>query len=142
MADPTGLVLVDSGGGGVGGQIRNVGTYTTAALSVGAIETGTISLSSDYRILYIATDVPARVRLYTTTAAQTADLGRSTTTAPAPGLGIVMDYLTALALLEAPLSPVAEGATFSDPLSSDIPISVTSVNGGVVTVTLTWVTFE
>lgn len=123
-------------------SLRRVTTYTTRDLTAGEIEKGFILLASDYRILYIQTSAPARVRLYTTQEDQDTDLSRAVTTQPNPGLGIVMDYLTAAVLLEAPLSPVPEGATFTNPLSTNIPISVTSVSGGIITVTLTWVAEE
>lgn len=121
---------------------RRTAVYQTRDLAAGATELGLIRLSSDYRILYIKTSDPARVRLYVTEADRATDLDRGPTTEPQPGLGIVMDFITADVLLEAPLSPVPEGATFSDPLSKDIPISVTSVNGGPIVVTLTWVAEE
>jgi hypothetical protein len=124
------------------GTGRRIATYITQALEAGGVEQGVIALSSDYRILYIQTSHPARVRLYVSQEAQQEDVDRDVTTQPRPGLGIVMDYLTADVLLEAPLSPVPEGATFTDPLSKNIPISVTSVNGDIITVTLTWVAEE
>lgn len=126
----------------VTGGARRKATYTTADLNAGSVEQGFITLASDYRILYIQTTAPARARLYCSVEDQVIDLDRDVTTQPNPGLGIVMDYLTADVLLEAPLSPVPEGATFTDPLSKNIPISVTSVNGGQITVTLTWVAEE
>ncbi len=130
-------------GSGGSGSKRQTAVYTTAPdLEEGQVELGTLKLANAYWIYYIQTDVPARVRLYCSEEARDSDVERTTTTEPPPGLGIVMDYLTADVLLGAPLSPVPEGATFTTPLTRDIPISVTSVNGGQVVVTLTWVSAE
>lgn len=116
--------------------------YTTGPLDAQQIEQGLVDLSTHYLILYIQTSIPSRVRLYTNAPDQVKDLGRGPTTLPAPGMGIVMDYLTASVLLEAPLTPVPHGVSFGTPPSARTPISVTSVNGGPVTVTLTWVSEE
>lgn len=127
--------------------VRSTTTYTTDSLLAGAAEKGTISMASDYRVLFIETDVSARVRLYATKTAQDSDYGRPITYDPGFGIGIVMDYLTSSPdLLKAPLAPVAEGATFDldddGNLVTDVPITVTSVDGGTVTVTLTYTSLE
>ena len=134
-------------GAGVGGgsttlPTRQVVTIVTASLAAGEIMQGNVDMSTHYRIMYVKTSVPARVRLYIAVADRDRDKDRPITFDPYPGLGIVMDYLTADILLEAPLSPMAEGAIFSASQANLVPYNVTSINGGPVTVTLTWIALE
>lgn len=126
---------------------RQIATYaTTTTTSAGYQEQGTISMAADYRVLYIQTSAPARVRLYASISDRERDIGRPLTYDPFPGLGIVMDWLTSSALLAAPLSPVAEGALFTTDseghIISDVPITVTSIDGGNITVSLTYTALE
>jgi hypothetical protein len=121
---------------------RRKATYFTRELAAGAIEQGEIKLALGFRILHIATDKPSRTRLYATKADQTFDLTRDVSTIPDPKTGIIMDFLTVAQMLSAPLSPIPEGASLEDTPSVLIPISVTSVAGGPVAVTLTWVRTE
>lgn len=126
---------------------RQLATYTTTTTTnPNDQEQGTISMAADYRVLYIQTSAPARVRLYASVSDRMRDIGRPLTYDPFPGLGIVMDFLTSSALLAAPLSPVAEGALFTTDseghIVSDVPITVTSIGGGAITVTLTYTALE
>lgn len=125
-----------------GSGARHKAIYTTGELTMSQTEIGVIRLSLGYRILHIATTAPARVRLYDTAADRDFDRVRPVAIIPAPSVGIVMDFLTVPQMLAAPLSPVPEGANLESTPSALIPISVTSVNGGTVTVTLTWVRTE
>lgn len=143
-----GVGAVVTGIGGDGGSAgsetatREIITYTTGSLTANEAEKGLVALGSRYIVLYIKTSAAARVRLYASEGDQDGDLGRPLTYDPAPGLGIVMDYLTSTTLLEAPLAPIPEGAVFDPGLGVNVPITVTSVYGGSITVTLTYVTLE
>lgn len=132
----------DGGGSGGGAAVRADATYATGALAAGEAEKGRITMSTYYSVVYIRTNAAARVRLYVSTGDQNGDYGRPITYDPAPGLGIVMDFLTDASLLQAPLTPIPEGVTFDSTLGSGVPITVTSVDGGPVTVTLTWINQE
>lgn len=121
---------------------RKTATYTTGALSALETEAGFITLAPDFRVLTVATNAPARVRLYARVVDQQTDMERAASTDPTPGVGIIMDFVTADVLLSSPLAPIPEGANLESPPRDSIPISVTSVNGGPITVTLTWVAEE
>lgn len=139
------IPLVGSGGTGEGTATlptRQEVVFTTGALTVGEIKQGVIDMASHYRLMYIKTSAPARVRLYFSVADRDRDLDRPITFDPYPGLGIVMDYLTADILLEAPLTPMAEGAVFGTTPGVSVPYNVTSVFGGSIIVTLTWIALE
>lgn len=153
-------IIRDSGGSnsGVGAYLGGIETegggtaptredviYQTGGLTANEAEKGMVRLASSYRVVYIVTSAPARVRLYTTTSDQDRDYGRPITYDPYPGLGITLDYLTASVLLAAPIVPVADGTTFAAvglAPPADVPITVTSVFGGAIAVTLTYFPME
>lgn len=121
---------------------RQKTTYFTRDLAAGSTEVGEIRLALGFRILHISTTKPSRTRLYATKADEEFDRARDVSTIPDPKTGIIMDFLTVDLMLSAPLSPIPEGASLEDNLNVLIPISVTSVAGGPVAVTLTWVRTE
>lgn len=140
------MPLIGGGGGGYRPPPRRVAAYVTGLLAANEAEKGFIEMASHFQVQYIKTNVPARVRLYARTSDRDGDYGRPITYDPIPGLGIVMDYLTATGYLEAPLSPQPEGSTFgaepNTPGSPLVPITVTSVDGGSVEVTLSYIHLE
>jgi hypothetical protein len=93
-------------------------------------------------IIKVATDVPARVRLYDTAAHQAADVGRAVGTDPASGAGVVLDVVTVGGALTVPLSPEADGSSLETVPSANIPLTVNATNAGTVTATLTWLQTE
>lgn len=136
------IVGYDSEADGDKGNHRRKAVYVTHDLQKGETEQGFIKLSMDFKILFIETDFGARTRLYSTAAAREKDVTREVGTEPPPGMDIILDFVTATVLLTSSLSPIPEGANLELVPSALIPISVTSVNGGPITVTLTWVPTE
>lgn len=133
-----GYVADDSGSG----NHRRKAVYVTHDLQPGEIEKGFITMAMDFKVLDITTDFPARTRLYSTAQGREDDTMRDVATDPPPGMDIILDFVTAVVLLKSSLSPIPEGANLEDVPNGLIPISVTSVNGGPITVTLTWVATE
>lgn len=108
--DTDGLMHLISGGGtGTGaGCVREVVEVTTASIDPLGEDTLTAPLGESGTILNIATDVPARVRIYHTAAARTADAARPLTTDGTSGKGLLAEVATGSALLSIPLSPPAD----------------------------------
>lgn len=121
---------------------RTTALATTSSLANGASESLTATLAKGYRLYSISTSRPARVRVYTTTAARTADAARTAAEDPAADAGVVLDYVTTDTSVHS-LSPMVDGASLEASPSSSIPLSVTN-NGttGTVTVTLVWIQTE
>jgi hypothetical protein len=95
-------------------------------------------LALTYRLLAIQTSRPARIRLYCTAAARTADLARPVTTEPVSDTGLHFEFVTA-DTAQHPCGPIVpEGFSLESTPSSAIPMSVTNNDGvtGTVTVTL------
>lgn len=114
-------------------------SVTTASIGAGLTWTGTVALKLGYRLYSLATDIPARVRLYTTPTAQTADLSRATGVTPTGNHGVVLDATTASTLLSYALTPQIEGADLKATPDGLIPLTVTNLTAATATVTLTLV---
>lgn len=124
---------------------RATAIATTSSLAAGATDSSTtIALSKGYILYSIMTDRPARVRLYETAAALTADASRPRGVDPASNAGVVLDYVTPAASTVYPLSPVVTGFNNESTPSSSISMSVTNNDTatGTVTVTLIWLRVE
>lgn len=107
--DATNGVYVNApgGGGGGGGFTRNdTLNITTASLAALATEVGTLDITSGVgALIKIVSNKSAWVRFYSTSAARTADAGRSYTVDPAPGVGCIADFLFPAGGSTIPVSP-------------------------------------
>lgn len=103
IADDTGVPQPAGGGGAA----RSSVTYTTASLAAGASEQGSATVPPSFTLYHLATDYPARVRLYLSSAYQSADLSRSVTQDPIGDHGCILEVVTAAGLLDLALSPEA-----------------------------------
>lgn len=132
-----------TGGGGSTSpsQQRSTVVHTTPALATGQVARGTVSLATGYRVLRVATNRPARVRLYASIAQRDADELRGAGTDPTGNHGLFMDVVTTAAVLSLVLTPSVHAFVES---GSAVPITVTNLDSatGEVAVTLTFVRTE
>jgi len=120
--------------------VRQNTTKTSASLVHLASEETTISLPKGYRLYRIETDIPARVRLYTTAAKQTADLSRIIGVDPTGDHGVMLDFVTypgATPVLSADLSPTVDGFDGAISPNGLVPITITNLSGVTDTVLVT-----
>jgi hypothetical protein len=114
------------------------------SLASGAIGQSILSLNGAFTILSVACNGPLRLRLYSTAAAQTADLSRPNTIPPTPGTahGVICDlYLqTSGQYTNWILSPAAPGANGDSPQTATVYCSITnlSVSTASPSATITW----
>lgn len=74
---------------------RSTVTHTTASIADGISEDATFTTgSTSGQFISVTVDRAAWVTLYTSTAARSADSGRSETTDPTPGSGVVLEVIT------------------------------------------------
>ena len=106
---------------------RRTVTITTGSLATNASETGVKDIASGYRVLRIATDKAAWVRLYTTVAKRNADSGRLITADPSGDHGVVVEGVTSGALLGFDTSPVPQGYSMESTPSDDVPYRITNL---------------
>lgn len=110
--------------------------YTTNEIADGVTELSVIEISKFYRVIKVATDLPARVRLYTNITSQANDLNRSKGTDPFANSGLILDVATTEAIPSLELSPTVDGWLSS---GSNVPISITNESGisNVINATIT-----
>lgn len=119
------------------GFSRATATITTASIAVNSTAQGTVSLSKSFRVQSLATDVPARVRLYATAAQRDADASRAIGTAPSGNHGLVMEVITGAGLLSLMMSPQADGSNLDASPSSNIPYNVTNIGTSTTAINVT-----
>jgi hypothetical protein len=101
-------------------------------------------MEAGYRVLRLATNRAARVRLYTTTAKRDADTARAVGVTPTGDHGLVLDVVTTSGVLALDLSPTVDGWDAKATPDGAIPIRVTNLDNvtGTVNVTLTYLRTE
>ena len=111
-----------------GGFARHDEVDTTGLLIPNATESRTIELYPSVRLYKIATNRPARVRMYPTAAMRDADLPRGIGTAPKGNHGRLLEVVTDTPdLLELILSPAVD-VTSIDAFNSNFYVSVTNMD--------------
>lgn len=149
------IVAVPAGGGSVGatgpagptGSVeveRSAANYTTEVLAQNAYELGWAPLSKSCVIAGIATDQPARVRVYATDAAQTADAARAVGVAPTGNHGVILDVVTSAGSLDWQITPAVLAVSAESPPTDALPITVTNLGTGsaAVSVDFLWIALE
>jgi hypothetical protein len=103
-----------------------------SSLASGAIGESTLVLAPTFTIISVACNGPLRLRLYSSAAAQTADLNRPNTVPPTPGTdhGVICDlYLQSSGQYTLwTLSPIAPGANQETPQTSNCYCSITNLS--------------
>lgn len=105
--------------------VRQHALLETASLGTGATLTGTVSLAPTFELLAVTVSQAARVRLYSTPALRDADLGRTVSVPPEPGMGLILDINNGAATTQV-LNPHAHGASMEETPSPAIAFSITN----------------
>ena len=121
-------------------------SVTTASLAANAIENDTLVMAKQVAIQTITVSAAARVRLYQTSAARTADASRPNTTPPTLGTPhqVIGDWYlngTTAAPLSFPCSPIVFGQNGDGSQTSNIYVAITNIGTGsaAITATITYV---
>jgi hypothetical protein len=132
----TGTLSWTTASGGSGLVSRTAVSETTGILANGA--TGTISVTGakGYVLYKIETSVAAWVRIYTSTAARTADSSRAEGVDPVPGAGVIAEVITTGAATIV-MSPGVIGFNDEALATTAIALAVTNKSGSSSTVTVT-----
>jgi hypothetical protein len=125
-----------SSSGGSGLTSRTTANVTTASLADQASGTYSITGFIGYGLYKIQTSAAAWVVVYDSTAARTADASRDQNTDPTPGSGVIAEAITT-GSQTIKLSPGTIGFSDESPATDAIPIKVTNLSGGSITITVT-----
>lgn len=142
-AGPTGLTGLTGPAGPQGDSVylgRNTTTVTVTSAAPGVEKPASVNLGPSYVLLAIQTSKPARVRLYATDAAATADSSRVVTADPSGSSGLVMEYVTT-GTTKVPVAPVVIGAPYGQSNTAAI-IANSGTGTSDLTVELTYLALE
>jgi len=114
-------------------QSRSTATGTTSSLADAAEANLDITGFKSYMLLTVTTDRAARVRLYTTGAARTADASRAEGVDPTSDAGVIAEVITTGAQTVT-ISPGALGFNLEGTPTTNIPTRVTNKSGSTSTV--------
>ena len=115
---------------------RNSASVTTASLANDAAGNSTITGWKSYMLLSIQTSAAAWVTVYATSAARSADAGRTITTDPTPGSGVLAEIITTGSQTQL-FSPAVLGFSDETSPSTDIQVKVVNRSGSTTTITVT-----
>lgn len=131
-----------SGPSGPSGTIisRNNVSGTSSSIADGATATFTITGYKSYSLLRLSTNAGAWVRLYSTSAARTADSSRVQSIDPLPGTGVILDVVTtntSIVAYSQPITPAVLGFNDDDVPSQNIYVAVTNRSGSTRSISVT-----
>jgi hypothetical protein len=128
--------------GGDGFPARVTLTLNTGSIDAGDTLDATVELAGGYRLLCIATDNPARVRVYYSDGALAVDASRPVGTDPTPPHGLIAEVVTTTELLDVWLNPAVYGYTVDGTAVVPVAVTNTGASPATVNVTFTWVKSE
>jgi hypothetical protein len=140
---PAGLGGGPGSGGGYGStQVRTTATVITAALDNNVTENDDLVMARTFILQSIMVSAYARVRLYSTAAARTADalrpLGAPTPQGTQNGIIAEVIMVSQLGVLSWMMSPAANGCNDDTPAATTIYAATTNLSGANSTITVTF----
>ena len=131
--------LTDTGGllSQTGLGSRTTASTTTGALAINGVGNISITGFKTYALLAMNVEIPAWVRLYTSTAARTADASRLETEDPLPGSGVIAEVITTTNNQTILFSPATIGFNGDVPAATTIYASVKNKGSGLATIQVT-----
>ena len=117
-------------------QSRTTANATTPSIADGTSSNVTITGFKSYMLMRIDTSAAAWVTLYVDSPSRTADAGRSETTDPTPGSGVIAEVITTGSTQQL-ITPAIMGFSNENPASTDIYAKVVNKSGVTQTITVT-----
>ena len=128
----------DVASGSIGSSLQSRGTLTVSTGLIGnnfSSEVAAIGFKS-YALMKIETTAAAWVTVYTSQTARTLDSGRSETTDPVPGSGVIAELITTGAAVQA-MTPVPIGFNDDSTPSENIYLKIVNKSGSSASITVT-----
>ena len=128
VADQTG------GGGGGSGAVRVSETETTSSIADGSsASVAYATLGKSFSLQKVTVDKQCWVRIYSDTAARTADASRAQGTDPADGSGVIAEFIaTGSGSTEFKITPAISG--WLDDSETEVPVAIQNNSGSAGTV--------
>jgi hypothetical protein len=114
--------------------------FTTSSLApLGSDTTKTMTAGNSSALLSVSASHPCCVRVYATAAAQTADSGRSQTTDPSSGVGVLFEAIFSTGGQVILVSPSAMLYSLESSPGTTVPVTVINNDNTTETITITYV---
>lgn len=105
---------------------------TTSNLAAQASEAIGIPLGKTFLLFSASSNVPARIRLYSSEAYRVADLNRAATADPSGEHGLILEAVTTASNLDLDLAPIAWGSS----TSSNVAATITNLSNSAQSITI------
>ena len=127
-------VADQTGGGGGSGAVRVTETETTSSIANGSSASVQFAtLGKSFSLQKVTVDKQCWVRIYSDTAARTADASRSQGTDPADGSGVIAEFIaTGSGSTEFKITPAISG--WLDDSETEVPVAIQNNSGSAGTV--------
>ncbi|MGY8866964.1 MAG: hypothetical protein ACKVJK_15305, partial [Methylophagaceae bacterium] len=127
-------VADQTGGGGGSGAVRVSETETTSSIADGAsASVAYATLGKSFSLQKVTVDKQCWVRIYSDTAARTADASRTQGTDPADGSGVIAEFIaTGSGSTEFKITPAISG--WLDDSETEVPVAIQNNSGSAGTV--------
>ena len=110
-------------------------SFTSTSIASSSVLSTTIPIGKTFIMSRLTTNIPARIRMYVSTATRDADVNRAVGTTPTGNHGLILEMITTTGILDYYISP----AVVAYVSSSSVPINITnlSASSGSVIINLT-----
>ena len=135
--------IVSAAASGYSGASRTSISVTTDVITAGTKASTVVTGFKGYALYNIEVSAAAWITIYSSTTARDSDVGRSISTDPTPGSGVIAEIITIDANKQY-FSPALVGYSSEEPPTTDIPLSVYNNSGSdtAITVTVTYLQLE
>ena len=118
-----------------GGVTTSSTSFTSTSIASSSVLSTTMPIGKTFIMSRLTTNIPARIRMYASTATRNADVDRAVGTTPTGNHGLILEMITTTGILDYYISP----AVIAYVSSSSVPINITnlSASSGSVTINLT-----
>jgi len=139
----SGGIISSTGGGGGALQTRTTVATTTSSLVAGTSATATVTAAKGYALISIQTSIAAWVTVYSSSTAQSNDSGRTITTDPTPGSGVIAEVITTSGTTQY-FSPAVFGYNADATVGTNMYLKIYNNTGSssAITVTVTYLKLE
>jgi hypothetical protein len=123
---------------------RVIVSTTTASLASGASATATVTAAKGYALYSIQSSAGAWVTVYSSSYAQTSDSGRSITTDPTPGSGVIAESISTSSAITTYFTPAVFGFNADPTPGTNMYLKIYNNSGSTaaITVSITYLKLE
>jgi len=132
---PTGIVTINSSGGGGSLQNRTVVSGATTSIENNGIGNTDITGFKSYALMKVGLSTSGWIRLYTDSTSRTNDSSRSVGIDPTPGSGVIAEVVTTGISTTQVITPFVIGGNLNNPSDATIYVAIKNLSGSTQSIT-------